>query len=66
MKFSVIYCKGALVYLLSLILYYTAVAKLWFSFSPHWIWGLYLSPIFVIFVSLSTFFYIQMELEEKV
>lgn len=65
-KKKTVYAKAVGVFLLSVIAYYVPITYLYFNTSPHWVWGLYLSPIFITFVFLSCLMFIHIELENKV
>ncbi|CAD8055080.1 unnamed protein product [Paramecium sonneborni] len=57
--------RSLLICILSLIAYYSVCVHLYLDISPHWIWSLYLSPIFVISVILFSLFYVSIANEKQ-
>ncbi|CAK56166.1 unnamed protein product (macronuclear) [Paramecium tetraurelia] len=51
--------RSLLICLISLTAYYSVCAHLYLNVSPHWVWSLYLSPIFVVSVILFSMFYVS-------
>lgn len=51
--------RSLFVFITSIACYYSVSIHLYLNISPHWIWSLYLSPIFVVCVFLFCLFYIN-------